>query len=142
MVWRAPGRSVLSRPVPSRTALARTAPGWTAPPQTVPGLTALGWVLALLYGLSRLTLVPSGPPALAVTVLAGAVLAGVLAASLAGRAALGRLAAAVPLISRAASQREKSWRAAFNRQRDPDAAGHPRPRAPSAGLAAAHVFGP
>jgi hypothetical protein len=125
---------------------ARTVPRRAAPPETAPGLTALGWVLALLSGVSWLTLVPSGPlpsgpPALAVTMLAGAVLAGALAACLAGGAGLARLAAVVPLISRAAALREKSWRAAFTRQRDPDAAGRPRPRAPSAAPAAAHFSG-
>ncbi|HYK32234.1 MAG TPA: DUF6412 domain-containing protein [Streptosporangiaceae bacterium] len=38
---------------------------------------------------------------------------------------------------RASALREKSWRAAFLRQCDPDAAGRPRPRAPSAAPAAA-----
>jgi Family of unknown function (DUF6412) len=123
---------VLSRTVPPGTV-----PGRTAPPAAAPGVTALGWVLALLSGLCWATLVPSGPPALAVALLAGAVLAGVLAACLAGGAGVARLAAAVPLISRAAALREKSWGAAFARQRDPDAAGRPRPRAPSAAPAAA-----
>jgi hypothetical protein len=41
------------------------------------------------------------------------------------------------MIRRASALREKSWRAAFSRQRDPDAAGRARPRAPSAALAAA-----
>jgi hypothetical protein len=104
-------------------------------------VTALGWVLALLSGLYWVTLIPSAPPALAVAMLAGAVLAGVLAAGQAGRAGLARLAAAVPLIGRAAALREKSWRAAYTRQRDPDAAGRPRPRAPSAAPAAAHFSG-
>jgi hypothetical protein len=45
--------------------------------------------------------------------------------------------AALPMIRRASALREKSWRAAFLRQRDPDAAGRSRPRAPSAALAAA-----
>ena len=40
-------------------------------------------------------------------------------------------------IRRASALREKSWGAAFLRQRDPDAAGRARPRAPSAAPAAA-----
>ncbi len=104
-------------------------------------LTVLSSVLALLADLWRVTghilAAPSGLSTLAVTVLAGAVLAGVLAACLAGAARLGRLSAAIPLISRAAALREKSWRAAYLEQRDPDAAGRPRPRAPSAAPAAA-----
>jgi hypothetical protein len=103
-------------------------------------LTAPGSVLALLSGLwqaaGHILLAPSVLPAVAVTALAGAVLAGVLAClARGGRPA--RISAALPLISRAAALRDKSWRAAFLRQRDPDAAGRPRPRAPSAAPAAA-----
>jgi hypothetical protein len=104
-------------------------------------LTALSPVPALLAGLwqatGHLLLAPSGPAGLAVTALAVSVLAGALAAHLASGARIGRIAEAVPLISRAAALREKSWRAGFLRQRDPDAAGRPRPRAPSADPAAA-----
>jgi hypothetical protein len=45
--------------------------------------------------------------------------------------------AAGPLPARQAALREKAWSAAFQRQRDPDAAGRPRPRAPGAAPAAA-----
>jgi len=51
-----------------------------------------------------------------------------------------RIAAAVtarPLTGRGVALRKKSWSAAFQRQRDPDAAGRARPRAPSAVPAAA-----
>jgi len=96
-------------------------------------LTGLLSVLAPLADLARetshLLLAPASLSAVAVTVLAGAVLA--------SGARLGRPSAAVPLIRRAAALREKSWRAAFLPQRDPDAAGRPRPRAPSAAPAAA-----
>jgi Family of unknown function (DUF6412) len=136
MVLTAPSRPVLSTPL-----RIGTAPDRAATPDSAPALTTLGWVLALLSGLSWVALVPSGRPDLAVTMLAGAVLAGVLAACLAGGAEVARLAAAVPLISQAAALREKSWRAAFTRQRDPDAPGRPRPRAPSAALAAARCSG-
>ena len=105
-------------------------------------LTGLLSVLALLadlwHGTEHVLLAPSNLSAVAVTLLAGAVLAGALAAYVASGARLGRLSAAVPLIRRAAALREKSWCAAFLPQRDPDAAGRPRPRAPSAGPAAAH----
>jgi uncharacterized membrane protein len=104
-------------------------------------LTGLLSVLAPLADLARetshLLLSPASLSAVAVTLLAGAVLAGALAACLASRAGLGTLATAAPLIRRAAALREKSWRAAFLPQRDPDAAGRPRPRAPSAAPAAA-----
>ena len=76
-------------------------------------------------------------PGLAVTALAMALLAGAIAACLVGAAWLGRRSAAIPLTSLVSALREKSWRAAFLRQRDPDAAGRPRPRAPSAAPAAA-----
>ncbi len=106
-------------------------------------LTGLLSVLALLADLWHVTqhllLAPSSLSAVAVTVLAGAVLAGALAAGLASGARIGRLSAAVPLIRRAAALREKSWCAGFLPQRDPDAAGRPRPRAPSAAPAAAHL---
>ena len=104
-------------------------------------LTGLLSFLALLadlwHGTEHVLLAPSSMSAVLVSVLAGAVLAGALAACLASGASLGRLSAAVPLIRRAAALREKSWCAAFAAQRDPDAAGRPRPRAPSAAPAAA-----
>ena len=104
-------------------------------------LTGLPSVVALLAGLwqgmEHVLLAPSNLSAVAVTLLAGAVLAVALATCLASGARVGRLSAAVPLIRRAAALREKSWRAAFGSQRDPDAAGRPRPRAPSAASAAA-----
>ena len=102
-------------------------------------MTALGSLLAMLAGLLRdlaqLAVSPSGLTALAATVLAGAMFAAVLAL-LTSVAGVSRTAA-LPLIRRACALREKSWRAAFLRQRDPDAAGRTRPRAPSAAPAAA-----
>jgi hypothetical protein len=107
---------------------------------------ALGSVLAMLVGflhdLGQLAVSPStlsgasGLTMLAATILAGAMLTAVLAL-IASVASASGLAAAVPLICRASALREKSWRAAFLRQRDPDAAGRARPRAPSAAQAAA-----
>jgi hypothetical protein len=103
-------------------------------------MTALGGLLAMLAGLLRdltqLAMSPSGLTALAATVLAGAMFAAVLAL-LTSVAGVSRTAAALPLIRRARALREKSWRAAFLRQRDPDAAGRSRPRAPTAAPAAA-----
>jgi len=103
-------------------------------------MTALGGVLTMLAGLLRdltqLAMSPSGLTALAATVLAGAMFAAALAL-LTSVAGVSRTAAALPLIRRARALREKSWRAAFLRQRDPDAAGRTRPRAPSAAPAAA-----
>ena len=112
-------------------------------------VTSVGSVLAMLAGLLRAVThlagaLPSpsgvwgsaGLTALATAVLAGAMLAAVLAL-LASVARLSRTAAAIPMIRRTSGMREKSWRAAFLRQRDPDAAGRARPRAPSAAPAAA-----
>jgi len=100
-------------------------------------MTALGSLLAgLLRDLTQLAVSPTALTALAAAVLAGAMFAAVLAL-LTSVAGLSRTAAALPMIRRASALQEKSWRAAFLRQRDPDAAGRPRPRAPSAAPAAA-----
>jgi hypothetical protein len=103
-------------------------------------MTALGSLLAVLAGLLRdltqLAASPSGLTAVAGAVLAGAMFAAVLVL-LASVASTSRATAAVPMIRRASALREKSWRAGFLRQRDPDAAGRARPRAPSAAPAAA-----
>jgi hypothetical protein len=103
-------------------------------------MTMLGGLLAMLAGvlrdLTQLAAGPSGLTALAGAVVAGAMLAAVLAL-LTSVAGASRTTAAIPMIRRASALREKSWRAAFLRQRDPDAAGRARPRAPSAAPAAA-----
>jgi uncharacterized protein DUF6412 len=103
-------------------------------------MTVFGSLLAMLAGLLRdltqLAVSPSGLTALAASVLAGAMFAAVLAL-LTSVASLSRTSGALPMIRRASALREKSWRAAFLRQRDPDAAGRSRPRAPSAAPAAA-----
>jgi hypothetical protein len=103
-------------------------------------MTVLGGVLAMLAGLLRdlvqLAASPSGLTALVGAVLAGAMLAAVLVL-LTSVSIPSRTSAALPMIRRASALREKSWRAAFLRQRDPDAAGRSRPRAPSAAPAAA-----
>ena len=102
-------------------------------------MAAVGSLLAVLAGflrdLTQLAVSPSILTALAATILAGAMLAAVLAL-LTSVAGVSR-ATAIPMIGRASALREKSWRAAFLRQRDPDAAGRARPRAPSAAPAAA-----
>jgi Family of unknown function (DUF6412) len=106
-------------------------------------VTAFGSVLVvlagLLRGLAQLAVSPSAPSGL--TVLAGAVLAGAAFAAvfalLTSVAGLARATAAMPLVRRVCALREKSWLAAFLRQRDPDAAGRARPRAPSAAPAVA-----
>ena len=99
-------------------------------------ITALAGLLA---GLVRdLAFGVSSPVSAPLTTLAAAVLAGaVFAAVLALVASVSRGTVAIPVIVRARALREKSWHAAFLRQRDPDAPGRARPRAPSAAPAAA-----
>lgn len=70
-------------------------------------------------------------------VLAVAVIAVAVVGCLAASASLGGAASGFPVQRRVATLRDKSWRVAFLRQRDPDARGRTRPRAPSAAPAAA-----
>jgi NAD(P)H-hydrate repair Nnr-like enzyme with NAD(P)H-hydrate dehydratase domain len=70
-------------------------------------------------------------------VLAAITLTGMLVALLAQGARITAAAAAIPLGGRAAALRAKSGRAGFLPQRDPDAAGRARPRAPAGCPAAA-----
>jgi len=82
----------------------------------------------------------AGHPAMtptAVLALAAVVLAGILLAVLAQSRLRGSAITAGPLRRRAVALRRKSWGAAFQCQRDPDAAGRARPRAPSTAPAAA-----
>ena len=99
----------------------------------VSGVLAVLWqvaghLLAVLAGADT----PQRAAMLTVAVLAVAVV-GCLALS----ASLAGATAALPVQRRVTALREKSWRVAFLRQRDPDARGRTRPRAPSAAPAAA-----
>lgn len=73
----------------------------------------------------------------ALLAIAAVALAGTIIALLAQARRPGSAIAASLLIRRAAALRRRSWGAAFQRQRNPDAAGRARPRAPSAAQAAA-----
>lgn len=88
-----------------------------------------GWALP---GIAGPALAPSG-----LAVLAAITLTGMLIALLAHSGRVAAAVTAIPQGRRAAALREKSWRAAFLPQRDPDAAGRARPRAPTATPAAA-----
>jgi uncharacterized membrane protein YcjF (UPF0283 family) len=66
-----------------------------------------------------------------------AVLAVAVIGSLAVVASVAGATAGLPVLRRVAALRQKSWHVAFLRQRDPDARGRTRPRAPSAVPAAA-----
>ena len=85
-----------------------------------------------LPGLAPSGLAPSG-----LLMLAAITLTGMLIALLAHSGRVAAAVTAIPQGRRAAALREKSWRAGFLPQRDPDAAGRARPRAPTAAPAAA-----
>ena len=90
-----------------------------------------------LPGLALPGLAPSGLAPSGLAVLAAITLTGMLIALLAHSGRVAAAVTAIPQGRRAAALREKSWRAAFLPQRDPDAAGRARPRAPTAAPAAA-----
>lgn len=69
--------------------------------------------------------------------LAVAVLAVVAAGCVAAAVRVDRAPAALPVLRRVTALRDKSWRVAFLRLRDPDARGRSRPRAPTAAPAVA-----
>jgi hypothetical protein len=70
-------------------------------------------------------------------VLTVAVLAVAVVGRFAVRASLAGATAGLPVLRRITALRDRSARVAFLRQRDPDARGRARPRAPSAAPAAA-----
>ena len=94
------------------------------------GLLSLGELAGLLLLGDQVT--PQRLAALAVAVLA-VVAAGCVAAAV----RVDHVLAAVPVVRRVTALRDKSWRVAFLRLRDPGARGRPRPRAPAAAPAAA-----
>lgn len=98
-------------------------------------LGTLGWVWQVAGHLLTVLLLADTPQRLAI--LAVAVLAAAVVGSLAVGASVEGAAGPLPVVRRVAALREKSWRVAFLRLRDPDARGRSRPRAPSAAQAAA-----
>jgi hypothetical protein len=80
---------------------------------------------------------PAGSAPSALIALGAVALAAAVLAVLSREYWPGPASTAGPLPRRAVALRRKSWSAAFQRQRDPDAAGRARPRAPSAAPAAA-----
>jgi Family of unknown function (DUF6412) len=102
-------------------------------------IATLGSVLSALTGHASWlgsALVPDGKPA-GLMALAAVTLTCLLIALLAQSARLAATVTAAPQKSGVAALRERSWRAGFVSQRDPDAPGRARPRAPTAGPAAA-----
>jgi len=102
----------------------------------IPVLTS-AWPSLPLSGLGLLGLVLPGSAPSGLLVLAAITLTGMLVALLAHSARVAAAVTAIPQGRRASALREKSWRAGFLPQRDPDAAGRARPRAPTAAPAAA-----
>jgi hypothetical protein len=97
-------------------------------------LAALSQVAGHLLAVLMWADTPQRAAVVAVAVLAVAAVAvvGCLAAGASPTAAAG-----LPVTRRIAALRDKSWRVAFLPQRDPDARGRSRPRAPTAAQAAA-----
>jgi hypothetical protein len=102
-------------------------------------IATLGGALSALTGHATwqvFAIMPEGKPTVLVA-LAAVTLTCLAVGLLARGARLAAAVTAVPLGSGAAALRERSWRAGFVPQRDPDAPGRARPRAPTAGPAAA-----
>jgi len=100
-------------------------------------LSALG---AIAAAVSTAWLQPTAhalPLASELIAIAAVTLAGAVIARLARAARLASAEQGGALLKRALAERRKSWGAVFQRQRNPDAAGRARPRAPSAAPAAA-----
>jgi Family of unknown function (DUF6412) len=103
-------------------------------------LAALSWLWQLACHLPAVLAwadTPQRAALVTVAVLAVAVLAVELAGSRAISASVAVAGGAIPVRRRVAALRRRSWRVAFLPQRDPDARGRSRPRAPSAAQAAA-----
>jgi len=112
-------------------------PGWANLGELAPAVGALAalvtaWVAVWLQPAAHAFSLPSQLVAIAAVTLAGAAIA-----MLACSARLASAEQAGALLNRAIAERRKSDGAVFQRQRDPDAAGRARPRAPSAVPAAA-----
>ena len=103
----------------------------------VPGsaLSAFGWLGQVAGHVPAMLLLADTPQRVAI--LAIAILAVAVAGRLAAGASVEGAARPLPVVRRVTALREKSWRVAFLRLRDPDARGRSRPRAPSAAPAAA-----
>jgi hypothetical protein len=107
------------------------------PGDALSALAWLGQVAGHLLAVLTLADTPQRSVMLTVAALAVAVLAARVAWSLEAGASLAGATGAIPVRRRVAALRERSWRVAFLPQRDPDARGRSRPRAPSAAPAAA-----
>lgn len=97
-------------------------------------MTVIAMLLGLLRVLTGEVLTEGGSLASVATVAAVVLLAGAVAGTLAGARLLG---ARAPATVRSGMLRRRAFRTAFLSQRDPDARGRRRPRAPGAAPAAA-----
>jgi Family of unknown function (DUF6412) len=100
-------------------------------------LSALGAIAAAAAAAWLQPTAHALPLASELIAIAAVALAGVVIARLARSARLASAEQAGALLKRALAERRKSLGALFQRQRNPDAAGRARPRAPSAAPAAA-----
>ena len=98
--------------------------------------TLLAWAAVLAASVWPVAMYPAAAPS-GLLALAGLALTGVILAFFAHAARIAAAVTARPLTGRATALRRKSYCAVFQRQLNPDAAGHIRPRAPSAAPAAA-----
>jgi hypothetical protein len=112
-------------------------PGTGVLPGSVPG--ALAWLWQVAGHLLTVLLLADTPQRVAILapVLFAAVLAVAVVGSFAVGASVAGAAGPLPVVRLLTALRERSWRVAFLRLRDPDARGRSRPRAPSAARAAA-----
>jgi Family of unknown function (DUF6412) len=110
-----------------------TGPMATALPGNL--LAGLGWLMQVAGHVLTFLLLADTPQRVAI--LAIAILAVAVAGSFAAGASVAGAAGPLPVVRRVSALRDKSWRVAFLRLRDPDARGRSRPRAPSAAAAAA-----
>jgi hypothetical protein len=97
-------------------------------------LSALSWlwqVAGHLLAVLAWADTPQRAAVLTVAALTVAVLAAKVVGSREAGASLAGATGAIPVRRRVAALRQKSWRVAFLPQRDPDARGRSRPRAPS-----------
>jgi Family of unknown function (DUF6412) len=99
-------------------------------------LAVLGIATAELESRWQLTQQAVAAPSVLLAI-AAITLAGAIVALLATSGCLASALTSGPLLQQTVAMRRKSWGAVFQRQLNPDAAGHARPRAPSAAPAAA-----
>ncbi len=107
------------------------------PDRALSALSVLGQVASHLLAVLAWADTPQRAAVLTVAALTVAVLAARAVGSLEAGASLAGATGAIPVRRRVAALARMSWRVSFLPQRDPDARGRSRPRAPSAAPATA-----